>query len=124
MCLTSIDSIKPVEVGTGWKVFRVHKFKPEIRSSYIDQTHTPGIWSQAIGDGSEAGFHIYKNRRDARLCKKWWDKAHCDRLFTAVIKKVIYKDAFLQGSGDGGYVSQFVDYPVKVVVAKQMMILE
>jgi hypothetical protein len=38
-------------------------------------------------------------------------------------KKVIYKDAFLQGIGDGGFVSSHQDTPVPVVVAKRMMVL-
>lgn len=123
MCMKTVLNLKPIEVGTGYKVFVVYN---RCLTSLCKEVPMPtGEWLTAVDkekghSESQPGFHIYKTRAVAR--KAWgfvdrnWDK-YKGRRFE--VRKVIYKDATKSGTGDGGFV---VNAPV--VIANKMYILD
>lgn len=109
MCLSVRSHVKPRATGIGWKVFR--NDGGALRGIICDGGPLPvKTWLIAKGRTREAGFHIYKNRSDATK------RAGLNCTYY-VMRRVLYRRAYLQGKGDGGW-----NNAAPVVIAKEMYI--
>jgi len=130
MCLAVTNGIPEKTEGFGWKVFQQSKPGAKLYSKYFgNASHPRRQWIRAeesaqsregngIFNASENGFHIFVNRQDAvSYSADYWKS---DRRF--VVRKVRYRSAFLQGTGDGNYYEPNSLRPV--VVAKEIYIIE
>ena len=124
MCLAIKQGVPEQTEGFGWKIFRQpHKggklrsntfgpAEPRPRRTWLQATdaHVGGFYPR--GKADEAGFHIYLDRQDA------FDKLNS--FSRKVVRKVRYRGAFLQGTGDGSSRAS----RARIVVAREIYIIE
>jgi hypothetical protein len=122
VCLHTIIEQPPKKTrGVGYKVFRNRVWDPELndwvkRLEPMCHSHPNklelGVWLDAITiDGhSDAGFHVYLNKRDSERAIDGKDYE---------LHKVSYEGAIALGQGDGGFDES---NSCRVVTAKRIFI--
>jgi hypothetical protein len=123
MCIAQVSSEKPKPNGYGYKVMIVDG--DNIRSAFMNTVNPWRMWikaSPSIYGDNEVGFHIYRTREKAEQCIRWYDDLYSKHLLSSRpnyrVFKVKYRQATLQGIGDGGFTKN-----AKVIVAQEMYIL-
>jgi hypothetical protein len=123
MCLQKVSPVKPEPNGYGYKVLIVDG--DTLLSACMGTTNPWRTWIKAnvsIYGDNEVGFHIYRTREKAEQCIRWYDNLYSGHEIkhrpNYRVFKVEYRQATLQGIGDGGFTKN-----AKVIVAQEMFIL-
>lgn len=127
MCLRVVTNKNPKSQGYGWKVFDARP--GGLYSLTMDYTRlrpiNQWIFSIAAKDSflakNEPGFHIYLSLKDAVAVSKlgFWKQPLGSVWKYATVRKVFYRNATIQGRGDGGFTP---GNQCRVVVAQQIYI--
>jgi hypothetical protein len=123
MCIAEISQVKPKPSGVGYKVLIVDG--DSLRSACMGTVNPWRTWikaSPSIFGGNQVGFHIYATREKAEQCIRWYDNLYHSHKISQRpnyrVFKVQYRQATLQGIGDGGFTKN-----ARVIVAQEIYIL-
>jgi hypothetical protein len=118
MCLSIVDVVTNKGNGKGYKVFALDD-SSHLKSECFRIRYHYNRWYKAnntlitsgLGNSYESGFHIFTNLEDAI------DWKFMSQVMSQVIRAVKYKNVVASGF-------QLSDDNLKVIVAKEMMILK
>jgi hypothetical protein len=121
MSVHNVSPIKPKATGFGYKVYKVLD-GGKLESSFMEFPMPRRTWVKAEVEAGmhQAGFHIYLQREKAEQNVLWHERLWSKNTNAPIYKvfKVKYREAKIQGIGDGGYTDN-----ARVVVADEIFVI-